>query len=43
MSVSCGAAGIFQTSPHNLVLSRFRRARHFAPRPFFAFASAAFR
>lgn len=61
MSVSCGADGIFQTSLHNLVLSRFRceradsgedserharpmqRARHFAPRPFFAFASAAFR
>lgn len=66
MSVSCGADGIFQTSPHNLVLSRFRceradsgedserharpmrltpnsRARHFAPRPFFVFASAAFR
>lgn len=43
MSVSCGADGFFQTSPHNLVLSRFRRARHFAPRPFFVFTSAAFR
>ena len=27
MSVSCGADGIFQTSPHNLVLSRFRCER----------------